>query len=115
MGVLEELLNRFLPARRDQQVAELAERLAREQQPRVWRLLAARAGTLGSEAEARGYIRCRARRVLRRGLRRLGESAQLPANLQRSVIDRALELTFGRFAGSMMQPVAVSREHRRAA
>jgi hypothetical protein len=115
MGVLDELLNRFFSARRAWQVAQLAERVAQEQRPRVWRLLCGRAGTLGSHAEARGYMRCRARHALQRGLRRLGGTTEHSVPLQQRIIDRALELISGHFAESMPQPVQVLADHRRAA
>ena len=49
--------DRFLTARRDALVLEMAQDIVQRQLESVWRRLAARAGSLGSVREARGYIR----------------------------------------------------------
>ncbi len=107
---------RFFPGRRDALVHELAQRVAREQHLLVWQQLAARAGSLGSVPEARGYIRSRAQSVLRGGLTRVVDrSVELSPELRDSIVERAVEVLMGQFLTPMLSPVPVLAQVRRAA
>lgn len=103
-----KLWERFFPAKRDALVRELAQRVARQQHEMVWQQLAARAGSLGSVPEARGYIESRVRGVLRSGITAVVErSVDLSPDLRDCIVERAMELMMGQFLVPMLRPVPV--------
>ncbi len=111
-----KVLDWIFPARRDAQVLELAERISQDQHDRIWQQLAVRAGLLGSVSEARGYIRCRALQILRAGLQGVVDpNAKLTPELQDRVVERAVELIVGQFAGPMVNAAPALVSSRRAA
>ncbi len=83
------ILDWILPARRDAEVTQWATQLVERQHHYVWARLSERAGTLASLAEARGYIRSRARVEIRDGLRAMVSSLPLASELHDPVLRRA--------------------------
>lgn len=94
----------------------LAELLALESRPKVWLRLQPRVGQLGSEAEAAGYIRVRARDLvcceLVEASRRCGRLSPRRAH---QVLELALAILIGHFTGPMLRPQEVVVPLRRAA
>ncbi len=109
---------RFFPARRDALVNELARRVARVQNELVWQQLTARAGSLTSVPEARGYIESRAWGVLRSGIPRVVDrNVDLSADQRSRIVERAVELIVGQFLAPMLTPApapAAARSRRAA-
>ena len=110
------VLDWIFPARHDARVLEMARRVTEEQQERVWQQLAVRAGSLRSVPEARGYIRCRALRILRSGLHCIVDPAvELTPNMREQIIESAVEMIVGKFVGPMVHAAPAMATSQRAA
>lgn len=87
---------RILPVRQD--TLDLAHRVATECQMHVWQSIAPRAGLLNSLGEAQGYVRARAKGVLRGRLSdTVVRGRRLSAACQRRTLTLALDLIAARF------------------
>jgi hypothetical protein len=109
------ILDWLFAARWDGKAALWAAELAERRHHHVWARLAARAGQLGSDSEARGYIRCRALCELRGGLRTILGTSQLTPQLELRILQRAQDLLASRFAFAMVRPAVGLERTRRAA
>ena len=93
---------------RVQQLAEIVVEQCRES---VWRRVVGRAGTLGGQAEAQGYVQTRALAPVRRKTQHL---LSLHCGLPKSTEQRIVEQALGALAGQMV-PVLLVNSIRRAA
>ena len=97
MGILE----RILPVRQD--TLDLARQVAGECQTIVWQHVAPRAGLLTSLCEAQGYIRARAKRIVRSQLSEVVvRGRRLSAACQRQTLAITLDLIAARFTGALL-------------
>ena len=111
-----KLWDRIFLGDRETELLDKALRVARKQNELVWRQLAARAGSLKSVPEARGYIRSRAVRILRSGIQQLiGRSEDLSPKTRDRILERAMELIIGQYVAQMLPVACVPAAVRRAA
>ncbi|MHB8955617.1 MAG: hypothetical protein ACYC4U_21790 [Pirellulaceae bacterium] len=103
-------------ARRDPQLPEFARQVVAESRVQAWQQISERAGQLGSLPEARAYIRVRARQVVRQQLFRVSDrKTWVSAEREEQILERALVLLAGHFAGSMLRVQPAVAAARRAA
>jgi hypothetical protein len=108
--------DRVFSRKREDEIAQFAEEIAEESYELVWQKIASRAGTLGSLPEARGYIRVRSRQVVRARLKNvIDRDLFLAAETETRIIERALVLMMGKFAGPMLAAEPIRIGSRRAA
>ena len=102
MGLLGWIASRQIKAR----VTRLAPIVAEQCREAVWCHVLSRAGTLRSDAEARGYVRARAGRIVQRKIQLVTLQSPLPAAVERLLWETSVELVVGQ-----LTPHLVVREH----
>lgn len=112
MGVLGWISGLFT-ARLDK--TQLALRVVAESRPLVHQRVAPRAGSCASLAEARGYVRARARSIVRSRLAGVTvRCGRLSAEQQREILERALSLMEEQLARLLVRPAATAARRRAA-
>jgi hypothetical protein len=111
-----EMFDWIFGTRRDRDMLEFARRVAVESRAQVWPQIAVRAGRLGSLPEAQAYIRVRSKRVVRLQLMRLVDrNGWLSVEREQEILERALVILAGHFAGPMLRVQPAVAPVRRAA
>ncbi len=113
MGVLG-WIRRLFPARLDK--TQLAFRMVAESRALVHQRVAPRAGSCASLAEAQGYVRARARSIVRSRLAGATvRCGRLSAEQQREILEQALSLMAEQLAHPLVRRPAAAAVRRHAA
>ena len=110
-----QLFGWFTSQRAKTRLSSLAQIIAEQCRESVWRQVVARAGSLHSAAEARGYVRSRARSAVRRKTRLITLRRPLPQPVEAFLWQTALDLLVMQLAPHLIVKAEEPRRLQRAA
>lgn len=110
------LLRKLLGMRIDQDLIDMGGKVAAESQTMVWQLLQSSVGTMHSTPEAQAFVRVRVRRVVRHQMYRVMNRRDWSApEREDAILNQALSILAGQYAGRLLAPATALPSMRRAA